>query len=321
VKSIGALVTGLLLVAAPARAQTGPANDSATTPATGQTQDPGQGQATTPAQPPTVGQPPAPGAYPPGDGYPPGYAYPPGYGYPPGYAYPPGYPVYPQNPPDYSAYPQYAPPPPPVPEAPSPLPATKWRLGAFLMLIPQSDFSYFSYVLKYRGEALEAHTGKTMTTAGVSAFVEYDPIKYAFLAFALQILPSFKWEPRPISSSTTDAYTGSAREFDFLPQLGATIPVSRRVRLLAFVAPGYSVLSASNLRLMYAHPENVYGFVVQTGAGVLFSVGAHVFFEFRAVGQWGFQSGDTQSPTTGESAETRFRSRLVSVQGGGGYWF
>ena len=277
----------------------------------------------TPGAPPVAAPPtgypyPPPYAYPPGTGTPPGSPYPPPSAYPPGYAYPPAYAGYPPPP---GPLPGAELPPPPEP--PSPLPTGKWRTGASLFLVPQG---YLSYELKYRGESLLAYGRGTTATAGVAAFAEVDPIPHRwchlYLAFSLQFLPSIKWEPPPGSASTSgSAFGGAGRELDFLPQIGVAFSPSPRVRLLGYVAPGYSLLFASNLVGVLADPGTARGFVVQAGTGMVYAVGEHGFFAVRASYQWTYQNHQVQSNTTGESADVHFRFHFIAVHGAGGYWF
>jgi hypothetical protein len=271
-----------------------------------------------PAAPPAAGAPPA--GYP----YPAPYGYPPGYPYPPNYAYPPApYPAYPQYPPGYPAYPPgYPYPPAPAPEPPppppAPLPSGKWRIGGSLFLVPQG---YLTYDLKYRGETQLLHKGGTTTTAGIAAFAELDLVRHLFLGLSLQFLPSIKWTPPSGAAAASDVFGGSGQELDFLPQAGVHLSASPRLRLLAYVAPGYSLLFAAGMADAFAESGVVHGFVVQTGGGVLYAIGEHGFFSIRASYQWTFQNNQVQSNTTGESADARFRFHFVGAHGAAGVWF
>jgi hypothetical protein len=273
-----------------------------------------------PGAPPNV---PAPGspAYPP-------YAYPPPYGYPPGYAYPPpGYPAYPPGYPPYPAayppYPAYAPPPSPEPppEPPTPLPAGKWRLGATLLLIPKNqDFSYLSYDLRVRDESLLTHEGGIKSTAGVSVFAEVDLIRYVHLALAVQFLPWVEW----VSAATAtraDPFVGTAQEVDFFPQLGVTFPATRRLRILGYVAPGYSLFAASDMADIFANSGTPHGFALQLGGGILYAIGQSAFFTVRASEQWAFYGNQVRSNTTGETADVSFRLRFLALHNSVGFWF
>jgi hypothetical protein len=130
-----------------------------------------------------------------------------------------------------------------------------------------------------------------------------------------------KWSGASGVSSNNNLFGGSGRELDLLPQLGATIPVARRIRFLAFAAPGYSFLFASNLVKVYANPGTAHGFLVQTGFGMIWSLGEHAFLDFRTAYQWGFQNNKVQSATNGEMADVQVHSSFGIVQAGGGYWF
>jgi hypothetical protein len=187
------------------------------------------------------------------------------------------------------------------------------------MAAPQGTLSYS---LNYKGEPLLAYSGSTAATAAVVPYLQLDLVRYLYLGFAVQILPSVKWSsPAKSSGSNNNIFGGSGREVDFLPQVGLTVPTSRRLRLLAFAAPGYSLLFASNLVKVYADPGTAHGFLFQTGFGLLWSLGTHAFLEFRGTYQWGFQNNKVQSLTTGESADVEVHSRFFGLQAGGGYWF
>lgn len=268
--------------------------------------------------------------YPLGSPYAPGYAYPPAYGasapYPYGYpAYPPGYSPY------ASPYPAYPPanarptaadhPPALVAEPPlAPAPSGRWRLGAALMFAPQGTLSYDLIV---KGEPqVPPYSSSTAATAGVVPYLQLDLFRHLYLGLAVQVLPSVKGNGNAASSgSNSNIFGGSGREVDFLPQVGLTVPTSRRLRLLAFAAPGYSLLFASNLVKIYANPGTAHGFIFQTGFGLLWSLGEHAFLDLRGAYQWGFQHNNVQSPTTGESADIEVQSRFFGLQAGGGYWF
>jgi hypothetical protein len=288
-----------------------------------------------PATPPAAA-PPAPGDPSPA-GYPPPYAYPPAYGYPPPYGYPPSSPNAPASQPAYPAYPPYPPygyppapayppdyPPPPAdvvtpPPDHGPLPAGRWRAGATLLISPQG---YLAYDLRYRGESLVAYRRGTAPSAGVAAFAEYDLVRHLFVGLALQFLPAIKWEPPPGTDTTTTAsFGGTARQLDLLSQVGVCMFPSARLRLLAYVAPGYSLLFASNLVDAYADPGTARGFLLQVGGGFLYAVGPHAFFAIRTSYQWASPNNQVQSSTTGESADVRLRFRFIALQGMGGYWF
>jgi hypothetical protein len=307
-----------------------------------QTAQPAQpGQPALPAQPaPAPTLPPATGAAQPANPYPTGYPYSPGYAYPPAYGspapYPYGYPPAPQGYSPYaSPYPAYPPAYPPAygqppaagypPAAyaeppPAPVPSGRWRLGASLMLVPKGTLSYS---LNYKGEPLLAYSGDTATTAGVVPYLQLDLFRYVYLAFAVQILPSLKWSGTSATSSSSgnNIFGGSGKEVDFLPQVGLSIPASRRIRILAFAAPGYSLLFASNLVKVYADPGTAHGLVFQTGFGMVLSLGEHAFLDFRGTQQWGFQNNKVQSATTGVSADVEVHSRFFGLQAGAGYWF
>ena len=291
-----------------------------------------------PAPAPTL--PPATGAVQPGYPYPPGYPSSPGYPYPPAYGYPspspyaPGYPPYPQGYSPYaSPYPGYPPayaqgPAPGYPPMaaveppPSPVPSGRWRLGATLVFVPQGTLSY---TLKYRGEALVAYSGNTAATGGIAAQLQIGLFRYLYAGFTLQYLPSLSWK-NPITqpSTGTNPYGGSAYEIDLLPQLGANIPVARRICFQVFAAPGYSFLSGSGLTISKALVDpgsTARGFLFQTGIGMNWSLGEHAFFDFRGTYQWGFQNNKVQSATTGQSADLEVHSQFLALQAGGGYWF
>jgi hypothetical protein len=268
-------------------------------------------------------------AYPPAYPYAPGYAYPPAPGYPAPSPYAQPYPPYPQ--PGYSPYaspypgypPAYAQNPPryPYPATvyavpPARVPNGKWRLGASLMLAPQGTLTYS---LNFRGEPLLKNSGSTATTGGIVPYLQLDLVRHLYLAFAVQFLPSVKWSGG--SSTNNNLFGGSGREVDLLPQVGVTVPASSRIRLLAFAAPGYSMLFASDLVKVYADPGTAHGFIFQTGFGMVVSLGEHAFLDFRGTYQWGFQNNKVQSATTGESADVEVHSRFFGLQGGGGYWF
>jgi hypothetical protein len=273
-------------------------------------------------QPSTPGQAPGPA---PVYGYPPGYAYPPAYGYPPpAHGYPPAY-----YPPPYPAYPY---PPPtqglaqqpvtmvPASPAPTPVPDGKARLGAAFMVFPRGTIDYS---LDYRGGPILAKAGDAAATVGVSVFYEYQPLRYMFLAAGLQILPTVKWRHGQTTATPggTDPFAGSGREFDLLPQLGLTLPVSRVIHLLAFTAPGYSFVQGSDMVKAYADPGTAKGFLIQAGAGMTVSLGQHGFLTFRFSQQWGFQKNRVQSPTTGEWADVALHTHYTGLHAGGGYWF
>lgn len=283
-----------------------------------------------PTLPPATG--PAQPAYPYPSAYPnaPGYGYPSAYGQPAPYPY--GYPPapqgyspyaspYPAYPPAYGQWPTVGYPPAVYAEPPpDPVPSGKWRLGASLMLAPKGNLSYS---LNYKGEPLLAYSGDTATTAGVVPYLQLDLFRYLYLAVAVQILPSVRWSSTSAASSgsSNNIFGGSGREVDFLPQVGLSIPASRRIRILAFAAPGYSLLFASDLVKVYADPGTAHGFVFQTGFGMVLSLGQHAFLDFRGSQQWGFQNNKVQSATTGAAADVEVHSRFTSLQAGGGYWF
>ncbi len=327
-------VAALGFLAGPAFAQSGPAPGATPAPPT-----PTASPSAVPApwlqqQPPAQTPPPAPGAaqppypYPPAYPYPPGYPYSPAYGYPPPAPYPPGYPTYPRGYSPYaSPYPGYPPayagagyrPAVSAEPPPSPLPSGRLRIGAALVVMPQGTLSYS---LNYKGEPLLAYSGSTAGTAGIVPFVQVDLHRYLYLAFAVQFLPSVKWSlAGPASSSNNNLFGGTGREVDFLPQLGVTVSAARRLRLLVFAAPGYSLLFASNLVKVYADPGTAHGFLVQTGFGMIWALGQHGFLDFRGTYQWGFQNNQVQSATTGESADVEVHSRFFGLRAGGGYWF
>jgi hypothetical protein len=187
------------------------------------------------------------------------------------------------------------------------------------VLVPQGTLSYS---LNVKGEPQVAYSGSTATTVGIVPYVQLDLIRHLYLAFAVQVLPSVKWSSTSSSSSSNnDLFAGSGREVDFLPQLGVTVPASRRIRMLAFAAPGYSLLSASGLVKVYANPGTAHGFLFQTGVGMVVSLGEHAFLDFRGTYQWGFQNSKVQSANSGEPADIEVHSRLFGLQAGGGYWF
>ncbi len=328
-------VAALCFLAGPAFAQGAP-TAGATTPAPTASPNAMPGSPGPQQPPPAQTLPPAAGAAQPSYPYPPAYPYPPGYPYSPAYGYPapspyaPGYPTYPQGYSPYaSPYPTYPPAygpaagyrPPVVAEpAPSPLPGGRLRIGAALVLMPQGTLSYS--LIDDKGEPLLAYSGSTAGTAGVVPFVQFDLHRYLYLAFAVQFLPSVKWNfGGPASSSNNNLFGGTGREVDFLPQLGVTVPAARRLRLLVFAAPGYSLLFASNLVNVYADPGTAHGFIFQTGFGLIWALGQHGFLDFRGAYQWGFQNNTVQSPTTGESADVEVHSRFFGLQAGSGYWF
>jgi hypothetical protein len=188
------------------------------------------------------------------------------------------------------------------------------------MFVPQGTLSY---KLKYRGEALFAYSGTTTATAGIAAQLQIDLFRYLFAGFTLQYLPSLSWK-NPISHPSTDTtYGGSAHEIDLLPQLGANIPVARRIRFQIFAAPGYSSLSVSGLTISrsLAPGSAARGFLIQTGMNMIWSFGQHAFLDFRGTYQWGFQNNKVQSATNGETADLEVHSRFLALQAGGGYWF
>jgi len=275
---------------------------------------------------PAYGYPPG-STYPPGYGYPPGYTYPPGYGYPPSYAYPQGY-VYPQA---YPAYPQgYAPYPAYAPatalpdtETPVVAPTGRWRLGIAAMIVPTGTLSYS---LNYRGEAQLAFSGQTAATGGVRPFAQVDILRFnqlrVQLGLAIQILPTIKWANPSLSTANNNAFSGSGYEVDVLPELAIGVNVLPRLRLVAFAAPGYSFLSASDLASKtYVDPGTVRGFVVQGGAEITGSFGQHFFLDGRLANQWGFQGSEVGSPTSGETWNAEVHTNLFTVQVGCGYWF
>jgi hypothetical protein len=184
------------------------------------------------------------------------------------------------------------------------------------MLAPQGTLSYS---LNYKGEPILAYSGSTAVTGGVVPYLQLDLFRHLYLALAMQFLPSVKWGDT--TSSNNNLFGGSGRELDYLLQVGLTVPVARRIRLLAFAAPGYSFLFASNLVKVYADPGTAHGFLFQTGFGMIVSLGEHAFLDFRGAGQWGFQNNKVQSATTGESADVEVHSRFFLLQAGGGYWF
>jgi hypothetical protein len=192
-------------------------------------------------------------------------------------------------------------------------------LGAALVLVPQGTLSYS---LNFRGEPILAYSGGAATTAGIVPYVQLDLNQYLFVGFAVQYLPSVKWDlGTSSSSSNNNLFGGTGHEVDFLPQVGASVPASRRIRLLAFAAPGYSLLFASGLVKVYADPGTAHGFIFQTGVGMVLSIAEHAFLDFRGAYQWGFQNNKVQSATTGESADVQVHSRFFGLQAGGGYWF
>ena len=224
--------------------------------------------------------------------YPPGYTYSPGYPYPPAYGYPPPSPYAPGYPPNPQGYSPYASPYPAYPPAyaqptaagylrpvyaeppPAPVPGGKWRLGATVMFVPQGTLAYN---LIYRGEAQVAYSGTTAATAGIAAQLQIDLFRYLFAGFTLQYLPSISWNnPLPQPSTNTNPFGGSAHETDLLPQLGANIPVARRIRFQVFAAPGYSFLSVSGLTISKALIDqggSPRGFLFQTGVAMNWSFG------------------------------------------------
>lgn len=249
---------------------------------------------------------------------PPGYAHPP-YGYPAPYPYPypyppvhayPGYPAYPP----YPAYSAYPPPAPPAP--PAPLPTGKWRIGGSLMAIGEGRLSYD---LRMRGESLLTHERGVKTTAGLALFVERDLLRYLYVGFAFQIVPSIKWKPAPTTEG--DPFTGSASQLDFLPQLGGIYSPTPRLRILGYAAPGFSLLDASDLADIFASSGTPYGFALQVGGGILYALGAHAFLSVRGAHQWTFLRNEVKSHTTNEHADVYFRFRFFSLQGSAGYWF
>lgn len=306
--SLGAV----MLLALPARAQP-PA----------QAQASGQPQATAPAAPVPVpssatANTPAPATATPQPVYPYPPPYPPGYAYPPGYpqAPPPGYPGYP---PGYAAYPA----PPPAPETEAPLPSGKWRLGGSLFLIPHASLVYD---LKYRGEPLDYYDRGVSTTAGVALFTEVDVLPHLFLGLALQCLPSIKWVPLPlppgVSREEMPSIGGVAREYDLLPQFGGYVNATPRLRLLAYLAPGYSLLDTSSLDTTIPIKHGTtHGFVLQAGGGMLYAVGQHGFFAIRGLYQRSSSKEQVPSPNTGQSAEPTFFFSFFALQGSGGFWF
>ncbi len=180
-----------------------------------------------------------------------------------------------------------------------------------------------SYNLKIRAEPFLAYSGSSAATAGVvMPYLQFDLMRYLYVGFAMQYLPSVKWD-NAVSGSTSNnnLFGGTGHELDFLPQLGVTVPAARRIRLLAFAAPGYSLLFASGLVKVYADPGVAHGFLFQTGFGMICSVGESAFLDFRGAYQWGFQNNKVQSATTGESADVEVHSGLFGLQAGGGYWF
>jgi hypothetical protein len=191
------------------------------------------------------------------------------------------------------------------------------------MLVPKGTQTTLSYSLNYKGEPLLAYSGDMATTVGVVPYLQLDLFRYMYLAFAVQILPSVKWSSTSATSSgsSNNIFGGSGREVDFLPQVGLSVPTSRRIRILAFAAPGYSLLFASNLVKVYADPGTAHGFVFQTGFGMVLSLGEHAFLDFRGAYQWGFQNNQVQSATTGATADVEVHSRFLGLQAGGGYWF
>ena len=274
-----------------------------------------------PAPAPTL-PPPTTDTTPPAALSPPGYPYSPGYAYPVPYPYAMPYPGYP------SAYPQTPPAMDPTPAItttpPAPVPGGRLRLGAALMFSPQGTLSYS--LNNYRGESLQAFSGSTAATVGIVPFLQLDVLRNLYVAFAVQLLPTVRWNLATSSSSSSassnnNLFGGSGSEIDFLPQVGITMPASRRIRLLAFAAPGYSLIFASNLVKVYADPGTAHGFVFQTGVGMIWSFGEHAFLDFRGTFQWGFQNNTVQSTTTGQSADVEVHSRLFGMQVGGGYWF
>jgi hypothetical protein len=299
--------------------------------------------ADTPAAPPSAYPPPAPAGAVPAYGYPPpGYpppGYAPPYGYPPGspppgyapgypppgyappYAYPPGYPP-PTSQPAPTGSPQGRPPAQSFVTEPSPtiVPTGRSRLGASLVLFPRGTIHYS---LDYRGGPILANDGDAASTPGLAIFYELQPMRYLFLAASVQMMSSVKWRHAPTSSlgGSSDVFSGTGREFDFLPQVALTLPASETVRLLVFGAPGYSVVQATNMVKAYVDPGTAKGFVMQTGAGAIVSIGQHGFLEFRFSQQWGFQKNRVQSPTTGEWAEVALHTSYTGLHVGGGYWF
>ena len=304
----------LLVGAAPAAAQEAPPSTIAPSPAL-----PPATAAPTQTRPTTDSAAPA-AVYPPGYAYPPGYSYPPSYASPPGYAYPPAYPPYPQGYSPYPAYPSTT----VLPDSESPVvvPTGRWRLGVAGMLVPTGTLSY---ILNYHGEALRAFSGQMASTVGVRPFLQVDILRARQLklqlGLAMQILPTIKWANLS-STANNNAFSGSGYEIDLLPELAAGVNVLPRLRLTAFAAPGYSFLSASDLvGKSYADPGTVRGFVIQTGAEITGSFGQHFFLEGRFANQWGLQSNQVRSFTSGETADAEVHTSLFSVQLGCGYWF
>jgi hypothetical protein len=190
------------------------------------------------------------------------------------------------------------------------------------MIVPTGTLSYS---LNYRGEALLSFSGETAFTAGVRPYVQVDLLRFGQLkvqlGLAVQVLPTIKWAN---SSSTANnrGFSGSGYEVDLLPELAVGVNVLPRLRLAVFAAPGYSFLAASDLASkVYADPGTVRGFVIQAGAEISGTFGQHFFVDGRFANQWGFQSSQVRSYTTGEAADAEVHTNLFSVQVGCGYWF
>jgi hypothetical protein len=191
-------------------------------------------------------------------------------------------------------------------------------LGGTVFLVPQGKLSY---QLNYRGEPLQAYSRGINDSAGLAGFAEYDLIRYLYVGFAFQIMPSIKWASTSSSSTDTNSFGGTARMFDFLPHLGVAIPTTPRFSIVAFAAPGYSFFSASDFAGTYTKLGTARGFVIQAGGGVRYAFGQHGFFEVRGNYQRNYHNEKVQSSTTGESADAQFRFNFLSLHGSGGYWF
>jgi hypothetical protein len=181
------------------------------------------------------------------------------------------------------------------------------------------------YNLKYRGEPLDYNDRGVDTSIGLAGVVEYDVISHLFVGFALQFLPKLRWDPVTTVTSQGDRvtmYGGTAREYDFLPQVGGYWNATPRLRLLAVVAGGYSLLETSSLETLLPVEHGLtHGFVLQAGGGILYAIGTWGFFTARGLYQRSSHKQQVKSPTTGQTAEPTFFLSFFALQGAFGAWF
>jgi hypothetical protein len=191
----------------------------------------------------------------------------------------------------------------------------RWRIGAAGIFFGQGILSYKLNLPG--GDTLAYSSGNAAATLGFAPFAQFQATQYLFLGFSMQYIPKVQWAP--ISSTAANGLpSGSGSELDFLPQLGVTIPVARRLHLVTFGTIGYSLLFASDL---VTDAGTARGLLLQTGVGLLYAMGSLGFLELRGSYQWGYQNSQFQSPNNGETAVIEMHSQYFGLQAGGGFWF